>query len=142
MVNLEYRNAYSEVLEILKYISEEDFCKIPNDLIRLFKENSNKDYIFYYNPNRTLQEQNVSKTAKYIIAILFRDYWSTPKQKEKILAKEKLDFNKIEEEKRNLYNPNNIFQNNSNEIVVEELALVEYENQSLWYKIKKILGIV
>lgn len=29
MVNLEYANAYSEVLEILKHISQEDYDKIP-----------------------------------------------------------------------------------------------------------------
>ena len=29
MVNIEYANAYSEVLEILKYIPVEDYKKIP-----------------------------------------------------------------------------------------------------------------
>lgn len=33
-------------------------------------------------------EQNVSKKAKTIIAILFRDYWATDIQREKIKAKE------------------------------------------------------
>ena len=30
MISVEYANAYSEVLEILKYISKEDYEKIPN----------------------------------------------------------------------------------------------------------------
>lgn len=47
MVSLEYRNAYSEVLEILKYISKEDFEKLPNNLINFFKDNANKDYVFF-----------------------------------------------------------------------------------------------
>lgn len=146
MVNLEYRNAYSEVLEILKSISEEDFAKIPKDLIKLFNNNANEDYIFVYNPNKTLQEQDVSTKAKYIIAILFRDYWATEKQKEKIIAKEKYDLNKIEEEKKQKYNYDNIFNNekntNTNTNNINE-SLIEVKEESLWDKIKTILlGII
>ena len=77
MVDIKYANAYSEVLEILKYIPVEDYNKIPKNKIELFKTNANNDYSFKYNPNKTLDEQNVSKTAKAIIAILFRDFWAT-----------------------------------------------------------------
>lgn len=149
MVNLEYSNAYSEVLEILKYISKEDFEKLPNNVIKLFKDNANKDHIFFYNPNKTLIDQNVSQTTKYIIAILFRDYWSTPVQKEKILAKESYDFNKIEEEKKQKYNSESIFNNNNfkenkvnqnSKIEVENLELIEYKKPTIWDKIKSLLG--
>lgn len=144
MVSLEYRNAYSEVLEILKYISKEDFEKIPNNLIELFKKNANTDYSFNYTPSKTLEEQNVSKTAKYIIAILFKNYWATPLQREKILAKEKYDFNKLEEEKRQKYNSENIFNNNvikENEIENNDLGLIEYKKETIWEKIKAFLKI-
>lgn len=83
MVDIKYANAYSEVLEILKYIPVEDYNKIPKNKIELFKTNANNDYSFKYNPNKTLDEQNVSKTAKAIIAILFRDYWATEIQRKK-----------------------------------------------------------
>lgn len=88
MVNVEYANAYSEVLEILKFISKEDYEKIPASKIELFKLNSNKEYKFTYNPEKTLDEQNVSKRAKAIIGILFRDYWATEIQREKIIKKQ------------------------------------------------------
>lgn len=48
--------------------------EIPKTKIELFETYSNKDYIFEYNPRKTLNEQNVSKTAKAIIGLLFRDY--------------------------------------------------------------------
>ena len=38
MENLEYANAYSEVNEILKSISKEDYEKIPKSKIELFKK--------------------------------------------------------------------------------------------------------
>ena len=39
MVSVEYANAYTEVLGILKYISKEDYEKIPNSKIELFETN-------------------------------------------------------------------------------------------------------
>ena len=145
MISVEYANAYSEVLEILKYISKEDYEKIPNSKIELFETNYNKDYIFKYNPNKTLDEQNVSKTAKAIIAILFRDYWATEIQKEKIISKQNYDRMKLEEERKARYNSNNLFKNNEKRIIMdntekeEELALIETSDIK-WYKKVVILN--
>lgn len=139
MVDIEYANAYSEVLEILKYISKEDYEKIPNSKIELFETNHNKEYIFKYNPNKTLDEQNVSKTAKAIIAILFRDYWATELQKEKIIAKQNYDRMQLEEKKKERYNSDNIFKNNKKKIILDsteqeqKLDLIEINNIK-WYK--------
>ena len=139
MVSVEYANAYSEVLEILKYISKEDYEKIPNSKIELFETNHNKEYIFKYNPNKTLDEQNVSKTAKAIIAILFRDYWATEIQKEKIITKQNYDRKQLEEKKKERYNYDNLFKNNEKKINLDgtkqeqKLALIEIKNIK-WYK--------
>ncbi len=139
MVSVEYANAYSEVLEILKYISKEDYEKIPNSKIELFETNHNKKYIFKYNPNKTLDEQNVSKTAKAIIAILFRDYWATEIQKEKIITKQNYDRKQLEEKKKERYNSDNLFKNNEKKINLDgtkqeqKLALIEINNIK-WYK--------
>lgn len=97
MVDIKYANAYVEVLKILKHISREDYNKIPKNKIELFETNANNDYHFTYNPEKTLNEQNVSKIAKGIIAILFRDYWATDIQKEKIIAKQNYDRQLLEE---------------------------------------------
>lgn len=139
MVSVEYANAYSEVLEILKYISKEDYEKIPNSKIELFETNHNKEYIFKYNPNKTLDEQNVSKTAKAIIAILFRDYWATEIQKEKIITKQNYDRKQLEEKKKERYNFDNLFKNNEKKINLDgtkqeqKLALIKINNTK-WYK--------
>ena len=88
MADIQYANAYTEVLDILKYISKEDYEKIPKSKIKVFEENSNKNYSFTYDENRTLDEQNVSEIAKAIIAILFRDYWATKEQRYVIIKKQ------------------------------------------------------
>lgn len=109
MENIEYVNAYSEVLEIIKYIPKEEYNKIPKKTIELFETKANEYYKFSYNPEKTLDEQNVSKRAKAIIAILFRNYWATESQKEKIITKQKYDRLQLEKEKQEKNNPNNIF---------------------------------
>lgn len=89
MADIQYANAYTEVLDILKYISKEDYEKIPKSKIKVFEENSNKNYHFTYDENKTLDEQNVSEITKVIIAILFRDYWATKEQRYVIIKKQR-----------------------------------------------------
>ena len=88
MADIQYANAYTEVLDILKYISKEDYEKIPKSKIKVFEENCNKNYNFTYDENKTLDEQNVSEITKVIIAILFRDYWATKEQRYVIIKKQ------------------------------------------------------
>lgn len=88
MADIQYANAYTEVLDILKYISKEDYEKIPKSKIKVFEENCNKNYNFTYDENKTLDEQNVSEITKVIIAILFRDYWATKEQRYIIIKKQ------------------------------------------------------
>lgn len=139
MVKVEYANAYKEVLDILKYVSKEDLNKIPTKKIEMFSKYANYDYDFEYNPEITLKEQNVSDIAQTIIAILFRDYWTTSEQREKILKKEKYDMQLLEECKREKYNPNIIFDNKyktnncSSEENNPETAMVDVSNIK-WYK--------
>ena len=88
MADIQYANAYTEVLDILKNISKEDYEKIPKSKIKVFEENCNKNYNFTYDENKTLDEQNVSEITKVIIAILFRDYWATKEQRYIIIKKQ------------------------------------------------------
>lgn len=132
MVDIQYANAYTEVLEILKNISQEDYNKVSKGKINLFEHNANKEYIFNYDSTRTLEEQNVSKTARAIIAILFRDYWATDEQRNKIKAFQNNKRHQIEEENRQKYNTD-IFKNRNNsaaEVIneqAENMQLVEYK---------------
>lgn len=145
MVSVEYANAYSEVLGILKYISKEDYMKIPNSKIELFETNQNKEYIFNYDPNKTLEEQNVSKRAKAIIGILFRDYWANEVQREKIVRKQKNDRLILEEQKKLLYDVENIFKkrNISNEMEEKEevTEMIIYKESFITKVVNKIKSL-
>ena len=72
--------------------------------------------------NKSFEEQELLEETKAILANIFRDYWATQYQKERIQAKEKYDIEKIEEEKRAKYN-SDIFktkENNKTENKTEE----------------------
>ena len=139
MVDNKYAAAYSEVLEILKHIPIEDYNKIPKNEIELFEAYADNDYTFNYDTSKTLEEQNVSDITKGIIILLFRDYWATEIQRNKIIAKQNYDRMKLEEEKKEKNNPDNIFSNqykNSSIDNVEnnkELVLLKTNNIK-WYK--------
>ncbi len=143
---VEYAIAYKEVIEILKYVSESDYNKIPIEKIQLFEQKQDKNYDFQYNPLKTLDEQNVSKRARAILGLLFRDYWATEMQRQKILAKQNYELQKIEKEKSKKYNPDDIFKNNQIEktenIINDDMQIIEYKEKK-WYqklldKIQKI----
>lgn len=147
MDNVIKLNAFSEVLEILKYIPTSDYEKIPLEIIEIMEDNSDKNSIVQYNPQKPLCEQNISSEAKTIIATLFRDYWATEKQKEKILAKEKYDNNLEEIEKQKEFSID-IFQNKSKENIQTNMEeknkqLIVIEKNSIFKtiisKIRKFL---
>ena len=149
MVDNKYAVAYSEVLEILKHIPTEDYNKIPRSKIELFETNADNEYKFNYDPRKTLEEQDVSNITKGIIILLFRDYWATEIQRNKIVSKQNYDRVKLEEKKKEKYNPDNIFINNHKNSLVDipenkqEKSLVKIDDikwyKKIWNRIKKFL---
>lgn len=149
MVTIEYKMAYAEILEILKYISKEEQDKVPRNMIEMFKANASENSNFVYNPKKTLQEQNVSEIAVSIIAILYRDYWATKEQKQKILNFQNREREKYKAEK---YNVNDIFKNKEEVTIKKEpkiisnkesLIVLKKQNflQKIVEKIKKFFAI-
>ena len=107
-----YPKAYKEVLEVLKYVPQKSVDKIPNEMLNMFKVKMDKSWNFEVDINKPFEEQNLLDETKAIFANIFREYWATPYQKERIEAREKYELEKIEEEKRKKYNPDEIFKNN------------------------------
>lgn len=106
-----YPKAYKEVIEVLNYVPKESIDKLPQTMIDTFKTKMDNDYDFKIDINKSFEEQNLLEETKAIFANIFRDYWATAYQKERIEAKEKYDRQKSENEKKEKYNPTNIFKN-------------------------------
>lgn len=139
-----YHKAYKEVIEILKYVPQESVNKIPKTMLETFEKKMDKDYVFNVDINKSFEEQNLLEETKDIFAVIFRDYWATPYQRERIKEKEKYDRQKIEEEKANKYNPDDIFKNKEKDnVVVNNNLPVEIKKENFFKKlisfIKKII---
>lgn len=112
MIN-KYKKAYTEVLEILNHLPEEEYCKIPKEKLDFFKENMDKDYIYNINPQLELSKQYISEEANAILISLFRDYFSTEKQKETLENLLKQNQERLEQSKREVYKVDNLFKRRS-----------------------------
>lgn len=132
-----YPKAYKEVIEILKYVPEESVNKIPQEIIEMFNANMDNTYEFKVDISKNFEEQNLLDETKAILANIFRDYWATPYQKERIEAKEKQDRYKLEEEKRQAYNPDDIFKKRQNKVEEQETINVENYSENLPIEIKE-----
>ena len=141
MENEEYAVACTEVLEILNYISKEDYNKVPRDVIQVLEKNKKDDIVFLYNPWKDINEQKMSETGRVMLASFFRDYWATDEQRNKIKAFQNNKRYQIEEENKQKYNTD-IFKNRNttiNESQIDQtrnMQLVEYKENIFM----KILG--
>lgn len=129
-----YPKAYKEVLEILKYMPKSEVEKIPQEMIDTFEYKKDKNYKFVLNEDADFGNLDLLDETKAIISNIFRDYWATPEQREKIIAKQKYDIQKIEEEKMQKYNPDDLFKKNNDN---KENVTIENYNKNLPVEIKK-----
>lgn len=135
---------YKEVFEIIKHLSEEDFNKIPKEVIETLHVNMDKEYEVNIN-FEDLKNQKTMYETKVLLAILFRDYLATEKQKEKIMAKERYDEQVYQEEMREKYNLENFFKKQQSSLdknnIKKEINLIEYKAnifQKIWSFIKGV----
>lgn len=107
-------------------------------MIETFKLKMDKNYEFNVDINKSFEEQNILEETKAIFANIFRDYWATPYQKERIEVKEEYDRQKLEEEKREKYNSNDLFKNSKKTEIsnIQENEKYKYNN-NLPIKVKK-----
>ena len=141
MVDVKYSNVFSEVLEILYYLTEPEYKKIPITFIKFLEDNSNPESEFDYNPRQTLDEQNVLPETKVLISIICRDYLVSKEEREKILEKEKKELLEFETAQRKKYNPENIFKNPKGEIQEDSTnhgEIMEYKKSFFSKLIQKI----
>ena len=136
--------AYTEVYTILQDLVEEEYEKIPEEIIKALDNNRDKEYIFEIYDDIELKEQILLPETKAILFNLFRDYLATPEQKEKIIKMQNEEREKVEQKKREQYGTD-VFENKEikeeinetkeeieeeplkEENVKESLELVEYK---------------
>ena len=149
------KKAYTEVYTILQDLDEEEYNKIPTEVIKSIEENRNLEYDFELDEDIELKEQTLLPQTKAILFNLFRDYLATPEQKEKIIKMQNEERAKLELKKKQEYSADIFINNNSNnnnndnnddynENFEDNVTdLVEYKNnlfKRIWNYIKAKFG--
>lgn len=106
---IDYKKKFVEVDEIIKYLPKKELSKIPKDLIDLIRKNKDSEYIWKYDSNKKLEEQNIHKDTIAILSYINTKYILEGNQK--MLMKNLHYYNEMKSEKlkREKFNPKIIF---------------------------------
>ena len=133
------KNAYAEVYTILQDLNEEEYNKIPPEVIKTIEANRNEEYEYELDDELELKDQPMLSETKAILFNLFRDYLATPEQKAKIIRMQNESRQKNELKKQQIYNTD-VFANkpkeNQSSNNNETMQIVEYKENFF----KKILN--
>ena len=133
------KKAYTEVYKILQKLKEEEYNKIPPEIIKSIKINRDEKYNYELDSTLTLKEQTMLPETKAILFNLFRDYLATPEQKAKIIRMQSEARQKNELKKQQMYNTD-VFASRKNKNFSkpdnETMQVVEYKESFF----KKILN--
>lgn len=80
MITKEMRRAATEINQILRYTDVVEVDKIPLGLRLFFKEIADDKYIPDINPEKSLDEIDLMKDTKDILAMLYCYYWSSEEE--------------------------------------------------------------
>lgn len=141
-MNNKYAKAYREVMEIIKYLPEKEYCKIPKEKIDFYEKEMDNNYDFSFDPQEDLSKQNLLKETKAIIIALFQDFFATDEEKKEI--DEILNKNELrnEQEKSEKYKFDEIFNKNAGkkniQIDKQETDLIK-QKDGFFIRLKKFI---
>ena len=91
------KKAYSEIVEILKLIEDEEkLSKIPFEVIEMFKNNSDPEYKPTISMEIPLEEQNLMNETYSILGFIATKYWQDTLEEE-VSVNNEVQEEKIEE---------------------------------------------
>lgn len=139
-ISTKTRQAYSEIDEFIGLLTIAEQNEIPKKLREFFKEQKDSEYMKNINPNIPIKEQNLLEETLALIAMLNLQYWCKDEnEKERLKSVYAENERKYQDELREKYNPDNLFKNKQRvvEEKIEETAMVEYKEDTIWTKIKR-----
>lgn len=136
-MNLAYRRACMEVLQILKRTEYGIIEKIPLSYLKFLKENRDKDYIVDIDFNNEHWIKNISKEAGIILSKIYLEYVVEEKAKAVLKKVEEFNREKILEDKQEEPISNLRKQENRGRRGKPEVSIMVVKKQN-WYK--KFIG--
>ena len=114
MVDENYKNSMSEVLDVLSHSKRDIIIKIPDNVLNYLLENASKTYESKLDHTKNIKDMGLSKKAEDFLSIIYRNYLCDENKKleyDHILKENEIIY---EKELREKYNPDIIFKNNLN----------------------------
>lgn len=141
-----YREAFAEVLEVIKNSNQRILEKIPKKFITFLNENKDNNYIVKIDFTDENWDDSIKQETQAILALIYRDYIVSQEERARLLTEEKEEQIRIENELREKYSPDNLFQKQdqakkAEEVMTEDVAMVEYKESIFKRFINKIKSI-
>ena len=100
-----------EVEYILRKLDDEYINKIPQEVWDYINKNKDKNYVFEYDNDKILSEQNLNIDTISILTYINMEYLLEEESKRELLTLLKNDEMMAEQKKRKKYNPDDLFKN-------------------------------
>ena len=108
-MTLQFKEAITEVVEILKHMEKGYLDKIPEKFRFFLEENQITTYKPKLNHLKKLNEMELNKDTKYILGIIYSKYWCDKTERTEFITKIRLNEIQYQKELREKYNPDKIF---------------------------------
>ena len=143
MIQSEYSKAFSQLSEIIKNMKKELREKIPIDIIDAVEKAKDDNYIFKYNPDIPLNQQDLFPETKSLLSIIYSDYLCDESKRNKWKEYDRFETEILEKRKKAKYSNDN-FNNNDNKIKAQDSADTNLVVIEKWYvKIfKKVKSLI
>lgn len=124
-----------EVECILRKLDADYINKIPKEIWDYIEKNKDKEYLFNYDENKNLNEQNLSIDTISILTYINIKYLLDEQHKKEMLKILREDMAFAEQEKAKLYTTNEFFKDkqNNKQQGKQETMLIEIKEEK-WYK--------
>lgn len=135
---------YTDISIIIDMMPESLRNKLSSEFIYFININKDKDYVSNINPMIPLNKQTVRKETKEVMAIIYRQYLCSSKEKEELLDRDE-EIIRSEEQNKIGFDPKKIFVSREENVYPEEevSALVVKTEEGyitrIINKIKKLL---
>ena len=121
-----------EVEYILRKLDDEYINKIPQEVWDYINKNKDKNYVFEYDNDKILSEQNLNIDTISILTYINMEYLLEEKERRELLELLKKDDMVAEPQEEEKYNPEDLFKNKKEE-PKEPISLIEVKIEK-WYE--------
>ena len=102
----DYYIALAETNAILYHIEKEFIYKIPKEILNIIEKYKAENINFIYDTTKNISEQSIHKETLEILSYLNYNFWLNNEEKIEFNKIYNDNFIKLENEKREKYNPN------------------------------------